>query len=281
MPKARSPEDVRRVIQLKSEGFTGRDICRQTGVPVNTIRLWRNHGLSGHAKRVLEGRDVCPTCGDDPHYFTSLPPDAYAYLLAMYLGDGCLGHSGRTSWALRIVLDQAYPGIIESCCDAIEEIRGGHRPNPRPDYRGTRCVRIEITWRRWPCLFPQHGPGRKHRRKIELAYWQQTIVDRAPQAFLRGLIQTDGWRGVNRVHVKGKNYEYPRYQLSNRSDDIRKLFTDTCDKLGIEWRPRTRYHVSVAKPNQSRGSIPSLGQRRRRNMRAEGLEPPWAKPTGT
>jgi hypothetical protein len=49
------------------------------------------------------------------------------------------------------------------------------------------------------------------------------------------------------VHVKGKDYAYPRYQFSNRSDDIRRLFTDTCDKLGVEWRPWTRFHVSVAK----------------------------------
>jgi hypothetical protein len=47
--------------------------------------------------------------------------------------------------------------------------------------------------------------------------------------------------------VKGKDYAYPRYQFSNRSDDIRKLFTDTCDRLGVKWRRWTRYHVSVAK----------------------------------
>jgi hypothetical protein len=52
---------------------------------------------------------------------------------------------------------------------------------------------------------------------------------------------------VNRVHVKGKDYAYPRYQFSNRSDDIRRPFTNTCDKLGVEWRPWTRFHVSVAK----------------------------------
>jgi hypothetical protein len=73
------------------------------------------------------------------------------------------------------------------------------------------------------------------------------VVDAFPGSFLRGLIHTDGWRGTNRVHLKGKYYQYPRYQFSNRSDDIRKLFTDACDKVGVEWRPWTRYHVSVAK----------------------------------
>jgi hypothetical protein len=46
---------------------------------------------------------------------------------------------------------------------------------------------------------------------------------------------------------KGKLYEYPRCQFSNRSDDIRRIFTGACDALGIEWRRWTRLHISVAK----------------------------------
>jgi hypothetical protein len=112
-------------------------------------------------------------------------------------------------------------------------VRRGHQS------RGARPARIHPSCLRWGALpdrvlylvpvgvsFPQHGPGRKHHRRIELADWQQKIVDAAPQEFLRGLIHTDGWRGINRVYVKGKHHEYPRYRFSNRSDDIRKLFTD-------------------------------------------------------
>jgi hypothetical protein len=126
-------------------------------------------------------------------------------------------------------------------------LRGGHRPRPRIDHRDQHCVRVESTWKQWICLFPQHAPGRKHARKIELVDWQRVIVDKAPGPFIRGLIHTDGWRGINRVHVKGKDYEYPRYQFSNRSDDIRRLFTETCEKLGVAWRQWTRCHVSVAR----------------------------------
>jgi hypothetical protein len=106
---------------------------------------------------------------------------------------------------------------------------------------------IACTWYQWIYLFPQHGRGTKHHRKIELAGWQDEVVRDAPKAFLRGLIHTDGWRGVNRVHVKGRDYMYPRYQFSNRSDDIRRLFTDACDLLGVAWRRWTRYHISVAR----------------------------------
>jgi hypothetical protein len=244
--RARSLEEVLAVARFKDAGHTDREVSDLTGVPIHTIRLWRHRGLSKHARLALDTGYLCPACGSEPHDFASLPPDAYAYLLGLYLGDGCISRS-RTSWTLRVALDAAYPGIVESCCDAMEAIRVGHRPRPRPDYCGTACIRVELTWKQWPCFFPQHGPGRKHRRKIELADWQQRLVDQAPEAFLRGLIHTDGWRGVNRVRVKGKDYEYPRYQFSNRSDDIRKLFTETCDKLGIEWRRWTRFHISIAR----------------------------------
>jgi hypothetical protein len=75
----------------------------------------------------------------------------------------------------------------------------------------------------------------------------EAVVDAEPGPFLPGLIHSDGWRGVNRVHVKGEDYEYPRYQFSNRSDDIRRLFTDACDWLGVPMAPWTRYHISVAR----------------------------------
>jgi hypothetical protein len=32
----------------------------------------------------------------------------------------------------------------------------------------------------WPHLFPQHGPGVKHKREIELEPWQERIVERHP-----------------------------------------------------------------------------------------------------
>lgn len=110
-----------------------------------------------------------------------------------------------------------------------------------------RSVTITSYSRSWPCLLPHHGPGKKHERPIALAPWQETHVNRAPGALLRGLVHSDGWRGQNRVTVKGKDYSYSRYQFSNRSHDIRRVFTDACDRLGIAWRPWGRWHISVAR----------------------------------
>ena len=247
MPAARTADEVALVLALKEKRWTDRRISDRTGVPVNTIRGWRRNGISLSAARILGGAPPqCPACGTEPHDFSALPGAVYAYLLGLYLGDGCVSRSGRGSSALRIALDEAYPGIVNECCDAIEQVRG-RRPKPRRPHRDDHYWSVESTWKAWACFFPQHGPGKKHQRKIELADWQKAIVDAHPGRFVRGLIHSDGWRGINKVRVKGHDYEYPRYQVSNGSDDIRGLFTYACDLLGVAWRPWTRFHISVAR----------------------------------
>jgi hypothetical protein len=128
---------------------------------------------------------------------------------------------------------------------AISAVRG--RPPGVGSVAGEHCVVLSSYWKAWLSLFPQHGRGKKHHRPIELAPWQQRIVERHTEALLRGLIHTDGWRGENRVVSKGKRYSYPRYQFSSRSDDIRRIFTEACDRLAIAWRPWGRWHISVAR----------------------------------
>jgi hypothetical protein len=104
-----------------------------------------------------------------------------------------------------------------------------------------------VTSRHLPCLFPQCGPGRKHERPIVLERWQRDIVARHPWRFLRGLIQSDGCRGLNTIRHPKKTYAYPRYEFSNRSDDIRALFCEHCDLVGVDWRRMNRWTISVAK----------------------------------
>jgi hypothetical protein len=107
----------------------------------------------------------------------------------------------------------------------------------------------------WPCLFPQHGPGKKHERPIALEPWQQAIVDVHPWEFIKGLVHSDGCRITNwttrMVGGERKRYEYPRYFFTNKSEDILKLFSDTLDKVGVEWRVTRRgkdpFNISVAR----------------------------------
>ncbi|EST34021.1 hypothetical protein N566_19070 [Streptomycetaceae bacterium MP113-05] len=107
----------------------------------------------------------------------------------------------------------------------------------------------------WPCLFPQHGPGKKHDRHIALEAWQEEIVDAHPWELIRGLIHSDGCRITNwttrMVAGKKKRFEYPRYFFTNKSDDIRGIFTDTLRRVGVEWTVLARGHdpfnVSIAR----------------------------------
>jgi len=127
----------------------------------------------------------------------------------------------------------------------MRELLPGNRAHVQPKH-GEHAVEVGISSRQLPCLFPQHGPGRKHDRRIELAAWQQPLADRCADLLLRGLIHSDGCRVTNAVRHGKKTYEYPRYNFSNRSDDIRGIFCRACDLLGIEWRVMNRWNISIA-----------------------------------
>ena len=70
------------------------------------------------------------------------------------------------------------------------------------------------------------------------------IVDAHPWELVRGLVHSDGCRITNwttrLVAGKRKRYEYPRYFFTNKSDDIRKIFTDALDRVGVEWSTLAR-----------------------------------------
>jgi hypothetical protein len=84
------------------------------------------------------------------------------------------------------------------------------------------------------CVFPQHGPGRKHERRIRLEDWQWKLVEAAPWPFIRGCIRSDGCAFINRTDIhRPQPYEYLSYDFSNFSRDIVDLFTAACDLAGI------------------------------------------------
>ena len=159
---------------------------------------------------------------------------SYSHLLGLYLGDGHLASYPRTM-RLVITCDSAYPGLIAACAASVASTALARRVRVERD-RARRCTRVVADSKRWPEVFPQHGPGRKHDRKIELEPWQRAIVDRHPQEFLRGLLHSDGCRTVNRFSTllpsgRVAEYAYPRWFFSNRSADIRGLFCEYCARL--------------------------------------------------
>lgn len=196
------------------------------------------------------------------------PPDewSYSYLLGAYLGDGYVSdHPRHGNPFLAFSLDAAYPGIADECWSAATLTTNGERVTVRRHKRNN-CLIVQCSSPIWPAALPQHGRGKKHDRPIVLAGWQREIVDREPQAFLRGLIHSDGCRTVNRFKTKlpsGRvaEYEYTRYFFSNLSADIRGLFCEYCEKLGIRWTQSNHRNISVSHRRSVRCWTPSSGQR--------------------
>src|SRR3954463_7008911 len=52
---------------------------------------------------------------------------------------------------------------------------------------------------------------------------------------------------MNPIKPPKRTYEYVRYEFSNRSDDIKRIFCEACDALGVQWRVMNRDSISVAR----------------------------------
>jgi hypothetical protein len=237
----RSQADYLSVAELLSRGLSDCAVARATGVPRSTVRDWRREV----SPRRRDAASTCERCGHPEHDPNQLPWPSYAYLRGMYLGDGDISRNRRT-WRLRITLDLSWPCIMSECTDAMKAIFLQNSVSLYRAHLSKRCAVASVYSKQLVCLFPQHGGGRKHLRRIDLDDWQLEIVADQPRAFLRGLIHSDGCRSINTVRGCGATYRYPRYTFSNRSHDILALFTSTCDQLGIEWRRMNAHNISIA-----------------------------------
>ncbi|OKI96970.1 hypothetical protein AMK18_25295 [Streptomyces sp. CB01249] len=239
-------ETRRHALNLLDQGLSLNAVSKQTGISRAAIRSWL---VRIEPLEYARGRD-CPRCGETPR-----PPEdpaSYSYLLGLYLGDGWISSAKRGVYFLRIACADAWPGLIDACAEAMQAIRPANKV-----FRVQRpgCQNVTCFSKHWPCLFPQHGVGRKHDRTIALEPWQQSIVDAHRWEFIRGLFHSDGCRITNwttrLVGGERKRYEYPRYFFSNKSDDIRKLFSDTLTAVGVEWTTLARgsapFNISVAR----------------------------------
>lgn len=223
---------------LLDAGASVSGTARDLGVSRNTIRYWRANGRP---------RSRFPATETARAIAESLDEQQYSYLFGMYLGDGCVSRLRRTT-ALVISLDPKYPAVIAECRDAMEAVAPG---SVRTQVRKNGVVALVASFAGWPIVFPQFGPGRKHERKIELAGWQEEITHQFTREFIRGLIHSDGSRCMNRFSVKlpsGRvgRYAYPRYFFTNYSEDIRRIFCEHSELLGIRWTQSNARNISVS-----------------------------------
>ncbi|MFF9894140.1 helix-turn-helix domain-containing protein [Streptomyces longispororuber] len=232
-------------VELLRQGVSNRVVAQRLNVPRGTVGWWLSEDRKKRNVRYERPTD-CPHCTK-----RAFDHQAYSYLLGLYLGDGHIVSKPKQHH-LSIFCDARHTGLIAAAGDAMRQVM------PMPSVRvrhKTGCAEVKSYTKHWMCMFPQHGPGKKHERSIVLEPWQRDIVDAYPWEFVRGLIHSDGCRIINwTTRVVGgerKRYEYPRYFFTNKSDDIRKLLTDTLDQVGVEWTTLARgsdpFNVSIAR----------------------------------
>ena len=242
---AHSPATYTAVMMLICDrSLSDYEIARRTSVPRATIQRWRRRAGILHARRPRsigqsERRDAW-TVRDSP---------AYCYLLGAYLGDGTVCITRGCAW-LQIVNDRQYQSISEEILTAMKTTFPDARPRTHPSSVGESDV-LCITHPAVVRAFPQHGPGRKHLRPIILEDWQLELTHANPDCLIRGLIHSDGCRAENRFRTKlpsGRvaEYAYIRYFFSNLSADIRQLFIDRCELLGIRVTQSNHRNLSVS-----------------------------------
>jgi hypothetical protein len=232
-------EDVyRRVLDLFETGWSDYEIARASGVPRSTVQKWRHKPPASRR-----------TASSAESWEASDAPVAYCYLLGLYLGDGNIHGEDRTP-ILRLTMDGQYPGLIDEAESALEQV---FRPRSIGRYvrGGGAWVILQICNKAVLKAFPQHGRGPKHARHIRLADWQRELTHAHPGALVRGLIHSDGCRTINRFKTKlpsGRvaEYEYPRYFFTNVSADIRDIFCEHCELLGVRCTQSNARNISVS-----------------------------------
>src|SRR5215472_17426856 len=236
----RSTVDV--ALVLSDADVLDRETALICGVTVGAIRHWRYGNRRGRTSSG-QATSACPRCDG-----RTLDQPAYAYLLGLYLGDGNLTRGRRDVYALNLACCDHWPGLIAAAREAIAAVMPANKVFA---VRKVGCTLLKSTSKHWPCLFPQHGPGRKHTRSIALEPWQQAIVRSYPADFVRGLFHSDGCRVTNRVRRRCADgdrwYAYPRYFFSNESTDILGLCGAALDQLEVSWRFPRRNVLSVAR----------------------------------
>lgn len=214
------------------------------GVAVKTIRRWRRlYQRRGLPRGQAHTSVPCPRCGTG-----TLDAAAYSELLGWYLGDGHISPGRRGVWNLHVYNDLRYQQDNDHLGDLMRMVKPASRPHTRVV---PGCLITTVSWKHWPCLFPQHGPGRKHERPIVLEQWQRRIVEDHPGPFLRGLFHSDGCRTINTttrlVSGERKTYRYPRWQFCNASADIRDLCCWALDLVDVPWRQSNPRVISVSR----------------------------------
>jgi len=211
---------------LVEQGLNDCEIARRLGIARTTVRDWRR-------PTYVPRRGRCLRCWQRVRRLVFTDAD-YAELLGLYLGDGHVSQLARTQ-RLRLFLDSKCVAVVDEAEALLRRCFPQNHVGRALVHDGAEAI-LFVHSAHLTCLFPQHGPGKKHDRPILLEAWQRRLVESAPWAFLRGCIRSDGCVFVNRTG----RYEYLSYGFTNYSPDILDLFEATCVAQALQPRRYTK-----------------------------------------
>lgn len=217
------------------------ETARSLKIDRSTVRKYFNKFDNGY-KPFTSDMIIDSNLSTIKQYLSFIDKESYSYVLGFYLGDGHISKMKRT-FRLRIFQDVRYKNLIKDQILAIQKLLPNNKVNIRTgkDNCTTICVYSNLI----PILFPQHGPGMKHTRKIKLQDWQKEIIEEYPKPFIKGLIISDGCRYEKISPILKK--VYIRYEFTNISQDIKDIFQWACSLIGVSTRVSNYKNIAVCK----------------------------------
>jgi hypothetical protein len=215
----RTENEYQKVIEYKNRGLNKTEISKIVNIPRTTINDWLRR-RPNFEKTINDFNSKDYIMGNNLQ-------NTYSYILGLYLGDGHINQmKNKRSYRLRIFNDIKYNNLNKHIINELQNLFFNNRVN---FINSKNLVITYVYSNKLPTLFPQHGNGRKHNRKIELFNWQKDII--SYKYLLMGLFHSDGCHYFN--NIKGKKYE--SYSFSNVSKDIHGIFQNCCKTLNIEY----------------------------------------------
>lgn len=227
----RSAEEFEEAQRRTATDMSDSAIARQTGIPRRTVWDWR------YCKPIIRPRFLSGSSPRSVAHDSAAP--SRVLLCARSLARRWLYLTKRPRLAAKDLSRRQVPGNIDRRRETFDILMPGQRAATRR--RSCRCTAVSRYSKHWPCLLPQHGPGRDHLRPIRLQARQEVLVTQATEEFVRGLPASDGCRMV----ANDRGVRSVRDHVSNRSEDILGLFSAALDALSIPWTRPSKHVIAV------------------------------------
>lgn len=221
---------------LKKEGYSLRKIAAIFGVHHSTVSYW--------LRTVDKAPKSAPQEITNPKAYLveNNLVEEYSYILGIYLGDGCLDKLKRC-YRLRIFCDAQQETAQNKIIKALGKIFPNNKISKVNKALTETCTVVYAHHKNLNLLFPQHGVGKKYKRRIILHKWQEQIL--VPEQFIAGLIDSDGCR------YRCKTNKRLFYNFNQKSKDIFELFLTKAKIIGLQptWhlsKTKSKYNQYIA-----------------------------------